>query len=156
MQQSGSSGTICVRLQGPAQRARGGRIAALLLAFVGWISSSSAQAGCSHSVTTKADTTGFRTAHLDRLVLGGASSEDSLRNIPLNLPSTPPCSGFRCSGNSIPPAPAGAPQASPRIDAWNRFDLCALALRARSSPFLLDDEPASPRDRVERLTRPPR
>ena len=40
-------------------------------------------------MTTKADAARFRNAHLDRLVLGGALSEDSLRNFPLNEPPDP-------------------------------------------------------------------
>ena len=75
-----------MRSQVLAQRAGGWRIAAVVVAFVACVSSSSAQARCSHSVTTKSDATGFRIAHLDRLVLGRALSEDSLRNFPPNEP----------------------------------------------------------------------
>lgn len=134
MHQSGSPVTICVQSQVPAPRAHGWRIAALVLASVGWISSFSAQAGCSRSVTTKADAARFRIAHLDRLVLGTASSEESLRNFPLNVPSPPPCSGFRCSGNSIPPTPMGIPQTVPRIDAWNRSTFAQSPCEQTSRP----------------------
>ena len=125
MRKSESSGMICSRSEVPAQRARGCLMAALLLASIGWISSSAAQAGCSHSVMTKADAARLRIAHLDPMLLAGASSAEPMRNIPLKLPSTPPCSGFRCSGNSIPWSPVSIPQGTPRIDAWNRSDLRA-------------------------------
>ncbi len=147
---------ICVRSQVQARRARGRLIATLVLASVGWISSTSAHAGCSHSVTTKADSPSFRTAHLELLLLVGASSDDSTGTIPLNVPFTPPCAGLRCSGNSIPPTPASITQAAPRSDAWNRFDIGFLALLGNSTPFPINNNTSCPMDRVERLTRPPR
>ncbi len=139
----------------PGQRARGRLIAAILLASCGWVTASTAQAGCSHSVTFKSDTARFTIAGLERLASGGALSEGSGRTFPRSESSTP-CSGFFCSGNSMPRTPLAAPEALPRIDAWNRFGLCALAPRANSSPFPFDDELAHSLDRAERLTRPPR
>jgi hypothetical protein len=139
----------------PGQRARRWLIAAILLACSGWVTASSAQAGCSHSVTMKTDAARFMIAGLERLVSGGALSEGSGQTFPRSEPSTP-CSGFFCAGNSMPPLPLAAPEALPRVDAWNRFDLCALAPRASSSPFPFDDGPAHSMDRAERLSRPPR
>ncbi len=139
----------------PGQRGRCWLIAAVLIASSGWVTASSAQAGCSHSVTMKADAARFMIAGLERLVSGGAVSEGSERAFPRSEHSTP-CSGFFCSGNSMPRTPLAAPEALPRVDAWNRFDLGALAPRANSSPFPFDDGPAHSMDRAERLARPPR
>ncbi len=155
MQQSRTSGTICVKSYVPGQRARGWLVAAILLASSGWVTISSAQAGCSHAVTMKADAARFLNAGLERLVSGGALAEGSGRTFPRSEPSTP-CSGFLCSGNSIPPLPLATPQALPRVDAWSRFDLGALAPRANSSPFPCEEGPAHSMDRAERLARPPR
>lgn len=139
----------------PGQRTRGLLMAAVLLVSWGWFMASSAQAGCSHSVTMKSDASRFVIAGLERLASGGALSEGSGRTFPRSEPVTP-CSGFLCSGNSVPPTPLAAPEALPRIDAWNRFGPCALAPRASSSPFPFDDWPAHSMDRAERLARPPR
>jgi hypothetical protein len=156
MQQSEVSGMICVRSQVLTRKARGRLIAALLLASVGWISTPCAQAGCSHSVTTKANAPPFRTVHLELLLQVGASSDDSTGNVPLNVPFTPPCAGFRCSGNSIPATPASITEAAPRSDAWNRSELGTLAMRGNSTRFPINDDTSCSADRVERLSRPPR
>ncbi len=155
MQQSGFPETICVKSHLPGHRARGRLIAAILLATSGWVTASSAHAGCAHSVTMKADAARFMIAGLERLATGGALSEGSGRTFTRSEPSTP-CSGFFCSGNSMPPTPLAAPEAVPRVDAWNRFGLCALATRASSSPYPFADGPAQTMDRAERLARPPR
>jgi hypothetical protein len=116
---------------------------------------SSAQAGCSHTVTMKSDAARFMIAGIERLASGGALSAGAGRAFPRSEPSTP-CSGFFCSGNSLPPTPLAAPEALPRIDAWNRFNLRTLAPRASSSPYPFADGPAHSIDRAERLARPPR
>ncbi len=155
MQQPGSTGPTCLKSNVPGQCARGWLIAVLLLACSGWVTASSAQAGCSHSVTMKTDAARFMIAGLERLVSGGALSDGLDRAMPRNEHPTP-CSGFFCSGNSLPQTPLAAPKALPRVDAWNRFDFGALAPRASSSPFPFEDGPAYSMDRAERLARPPR
>ncbi len=153
--EAGSTGTIGVRSKSPERRARAWLVATLLLASVGWLASSSARAGCSHLVTANTDVARFRLAHLDRLLLAGAASKDATRSLPLDRPA-PPCSGFRCSGNSIPATPMSIPRGTVRSDAWNRVDFGMLAPWAGSSSFSFHDHTPCPVDRVERLTRPPR
>jgi len=94
-------------------------------------------------------------AGLEQLASGGALADGLGRTLPRSeLPA--PCSGFFCSGNTLPQTPLGGPEPLPRVDAWSRFVPAALAPRTASSPFPFDAGPAYSMDRADRLARPPR
>jgi hypothetical protein len=139
----------------PGQRARDILIAAILLAAGGWVSTASAYAGCSHLVKTTQHAAPFETTLLDHEAPLSGASESWHLSMPQRDPIRTPCSGFRCS-ESIPSAPLTPPQTSPRIDAFDRFDIAILTICDPASHISCDDDPPYALFRVKRLTRPPR
>jgi hypothetical protein len=136
------------------RRVLGWFAAGLLLATCGWLLMPSTQAGCSHYATSKTNPARTQTVTLERLFSAIIAPGDEWRTSPLGEHPAPPCSGFRCSGDSS--TPLGVPRAVPRVDAWGCALLCAYSPRPASAPFLqVEDSPRS-LDRVERLARPPR
>jgi hypothetical protein len=148
--------TLMVRMKPHPRRRRapGWLVAGLVLACVAWLPSPAARAGCSHDVTTRADAARSGAIGLDRLAASGALSGGSWRISPPGRSPAGPCSGFGCSRDSRPPMAASP--ASPRIDAWGRFDLAAFVLRDHSSPLAPDSDSPRSLDRADRLARPPR
>jgi hypothetical protein len=149
-------GMIVVKSHFPGQKSRDWLIAAIAVALSIGMSSPGAWAGCSHLVTTKADTLSLKIGQFDGLPSRGIFQGDLSNPLLPGKPPFAPCHGFLCSGNSIPLPPLATPASLLRIDAWSRIDLCSLA-RSFWSTRLSRDE-TSPRsvDRVEQLARPPR
>ena len=75
----------------------------------------------------KGDGTLLKTAQIDRLVSAGALAKDLMPSLPIGERTPPRCSGFLCSGNPIPPVPLAGAASVPRIDAWSRIGMSALA-----------------------------
>jgi hypothetical protein len=148
--------TVRVSSSGPWVRARGLRIAALMLATGGWLWVTDAHAGCSHLVTSRMFSREFKPAPFDRLVLVRDLSETLRRPLLPTAPTRTPCAGFRCS-DSVPLAPLAAPRALPRIDACSHSRLATLMTSGDGSlrlPFV--DDPPYALELAERLCRPPR
>jgi hypothetical protein len=147
-----------IRLQphSAGQQTRGWLAAVILLASSGWAGLPVARAGCSHLVTMKTDSTRSKVTRMDHLDSVTALLKDLSQALPIDRHSVPPCSGFLCSGSSIPLTPIVFPDSVPRIDAWSRFDFREFTSRAWSSPFASTSDLPQEKNRVERLIRPPR
>jgi hypothetical protein len=132
--------------------ARGWLLAGLLAAGLGWLSPSTSCAGCSHYVTTESEIARAGIDSLHHFGLAGAVASDLRGTSDDGRPA--PCSGWRCSRGSSPPISVSDP--APRVVVWGCIQTGASAMTPASSPFPHDDHSSLPRDRVDRLARPPR
>ncbi len=145
---------IGVRFERPTRWLAG----ALLLALAyGVVASGTAQAGCSHPVTSELDRRIAAFDRLDDLITGGtpAIARGERGRSPGSPPTHPrPCDGPGCSG-SVPRPPSTASPIADGLDRWLALGRMPALDAAPTGRLVPADSPARPAGHAPSVFHPP-